>query len=554
MADDRRQRVMQDKNVKLNDLRGFSKNFKLNTPVPKDLVPILAKDPKKQEAILENAQRNATEQKAAALKQTQKAAESPTSKQVGERRDNAKSHPLSNDRSESTRHGPPPRAPQAALPLRDRQPQQTYAVPSLPPTEQGLSQRLAHNQRERHGGNPSNVPAPLPIHTSRTPSRPSTNAPRATNSQGSGALRTPTSATSGKFNVKAHEFIPNPAASAFTMPSERQSTSSSPRANGKPRPVSQAASSGEFWGKKKPLPPGERPSILDDFNPLKRLKEKAEKEKKTKDYAANGGIAYAHATPVTWTSVKDGEEGGKSYKDMFEGLALGAGPSRSTTASPMNGTIAHQHQFPPHLQQGPHGMQTPQVMYQASPPQHLYPGMSHQVEDRNMHSSPAYGPPRMPTAFPYPMTMGQSLQGQIPAGFQYPGMAGVHPQMMNPGGPQPPPFRQYGPTPQYLPVTGPPLAAPMMVSQGSQGSYMPQSGPVSHVPFYSGNTAQYGNSQPNSGYPSPGRSAPMMMHSASFQGQNGPGNNSGNQYPPHMYSPAPQANGKKPSDVRDYGS
>lgn len=42
-SDHRRQRVSQDKAVKLNDLMKFSQNFKLHTPVPKDLVPILRK-------------------------------------------------------------------------------------------------------------------------------------------------------------------------------------------------------------------------------------------------------------------------------------------------------------------------------------------------------------------------------------------------------------------------------------------------------------------------------------------------------------------------------
>lgn len=38
-SDRKRERVSQDKAIKLNDLKRFSTNFKLLTPVPKDLVP-----------------------------------------------------------------------------------------------------------------------------------------------------------------------------------------------------------------------------------------------------------------------------------------------------------------------------------------------------------------------------------------------------------------------------------------------------------------------------------------------------------------------------------
>lgn len=50
----RRNQASYDRTVKLNELMKFSKNFKLATPVPKDLVPILAKDPQKQEEIIQS--------------------------------------------------------------------------------------------------------------------------------------------------------------------------------------------------------------------------------------------------------------------------------------------------------------------------------------------------------------------------------------------------------------------------------------------------------------------------------------------------------------------
>ena len=56
LADDRRKRVS---HIMLNDLKRFSANIKLHTPVPEDLVSILAKDTAKQHEIVKRAQREA---------------------------------------------------------------------------------------------------------------------------------------------------------------------------------------------------------------------------------------------------------------------------------------------------------------------------------------------------------------------------------------------------------------------------------------------------------------------------------------------------------------
>lgn len=544
VADDKRQRVIQDKNVKLNDLRGFSKNFKLNTPVPSDLVPILAKDPKKQEEIKEKAQRNAAEQAATPTKSVVQAASQSAVKRTSDVKiEGSKPGQSAQERPDQPRQGAPPRGPQSALPLRERQPQQSFSIPSLPANEQGLSQRLTKAHRDRQAGVAVTIPAPIPIHTQKAPSRSGTNGPRVTSSQGSSTMRTPTSATSGKFNVKAHEFVPNPTATSF-MPTGQPSNSSSPRGQPKARRGSQASSPSDFFGRKKPVPAAERPSIQDYFNPLKRLREKAEKDGKVKDYAVNGGIPFAHATPVTWTVPKDGEDG-KSYRDMFDGVSFPAGPSpRPGTTSPLNPNVAHQHPLSPHLQPGSHGNPTlqtaPQAMYQGPPQQHLYPGMPQHYDDHRLHNSPAgYPAARVQNGYAYPIPIGQPIQGPLPAAFPYPpAIGGAHPQVMNPGGPQPPQFRQYPHGPQYLPVAGQPLAAPMMVQQSSQGSYVPHGTPVNAVPVYATGAA-YGTPQANNGFPSPGRNAPMMMSQGSFQGQNSQVHGAGSHYNQQFYSPQP---------------
>ena len=359
-------------------------------------------------------------------------------------------------------------------------------------------------------------------------------------------MRTPTSATSGKFNVKANEFVPNPAANTF-LPGSHPSNASSPRAQSKARVASQASSPNDFFGKKKPLSAEDRPSILDNFNPLKRLKEKAEKDGKTKDLAANGGIPFAYATPVTWTSVKDGEEG-KSYKDMFDGVSLSTGPSpRPMNGSPMNPNMAHQHQLPPHLQHAPQGTPTmplaPQGMYPGPPPQHIYPGLPQHFEDHRASPS-TYPVQRLPSSYGgYPVPVGQAMAGPIPAGYPYPTVAGGHPQMMSPGGPQPPQFRQYAQNPQFIPMHGQAMTAPIMVQQGSQGPYM--AAPVGSVPVYTTGAPTYGPAQQNGGYPSPGRTAPIMLHSSSYQGQNGQVHGANGQYGQPFYAPQPTPSNSK---------
>ena len=558
VADDRRARVMQDKNVKLNDLRGFSKNFKLNTPVPSDLVPILAKDKKKQDEIMEKAQRNAAEQAATPTKPLAKLGEPNGAKAVADmKHDSSKVGQGSAERLEYSRQTGPPRGPQANnSSLRNRQMQQQYPMPMPAPNEQGLTHRLAMAQRDRQAGIPVNIPTPLPIHSGKPPSRPGTNAPRLNGSQGSGTLRTPTSATSGKFNVKAHEFVPNPAANSF-MPNGQPSAASSPNANTKNKPSPRATSPSAFFGEKTPLPASERPSIMDHFKPLKRLVEKAEKDGKAKDYATNGGIAFAYTTPVTWSNITDEGEG-KSYKDLFGGVHGSTGASsRPSTASPINPDIPHQHQAPAHLQHRSHGtpvMQTPpQALYQGPPQQHLYPGAPQHFEEQRLHASPSlstYSTPRMQTGYGgYPSPVGQHpMVGHVPATFQYPPTMGPgHPQMMNHGGQQAPPFRQFSGTPHFMPAPGQQLAAPLMVQQGSQGQYLPQGGPFpGHLPVYAtAAVPQYGSSQPPNGYPSPGRGAPMMMHQGSYQGQNAQMHAPGPQYGQPFYSPQPpQPNSK----------
>ena len=517
LADDRRKRVSHDKAIKLNDLKKFSTNFKLHTPVPKDLVPILAKDTAKQHEIVEKAQREA-EQKAASPPKTSttSADQPPTKFPVESKQDGPRAPPNTAERQEYTnfRQGVPPRGPQAGMAPRDKQAQFVNVFPSAQNNQSLLSHRIADNHGRHKASMPASVPAPLPIHNAQKPSRPIVNAAQLPNSQASSTVRTPTSAASAKFTI----FKPNPAANTF-KPTGQPSAGSSPRSIANARPVSRAPSPSDFFGNKKNIPSGERPSILDNFNPLKRLKEKAQKEGKTKDYAANGGIVYAHATPVTWTQVKN-DETLKSYKDMYEDAppaSRGVSPQNST-ASPVNSALLHQ--LPPHLQHAPPGvphLQAPQQVPYPGPPQpHHFPGVPHHYDEHRMHPSPsqssAYSASRVQgpyLAYPPPM-------GQLQYGYGQP----APPHVMGPGPPQPQGFRPVHGGPPYGQSPGQQFSAPMMVHNSSQGSFIGPHGMPPQLPMFApGQVAPYGGqSQPPSGFPSPGRATPMI-HQGSYQGQ-----------------------------------
>lgn len=549
--DHRRQRVTQDKAIKLNDLMKFSQNFKLLTPVPKDLVPILAKDKTKQEEIIEKAQRNAESSATSAQPPTTASTERTSPRKAAEGKLDT-SRP--SQEANSTRQLVPPQGPQATQSGRERQ-QQFHAGQSSTKTSQGLlSHRLADSHRQHKAGlQPMAIPQPIPIQSvSKARAAPS-NVAQMPSGLPSNAVRTPTSASSAsaKFNVRAMEFRPNPAASSFRPPGE-PSTTSSPRSTPHAQSASRPDTPSAFFGNRKPLPPAERASISDHFNPLKRLKEKAQQD--GRGNSDNGGIRPAFTTPPTWSTVHDGEEY-KSYKQMFDHVAPVSARASPQHGSPGHPSLPHQHQLPVHLQQGshsiPHVPASQQAPFHPQPQPPHFPTGPHHYDEHRMHlstsSSSVYPSPRMQNAtIAYPSPMHQPAQlayGQpMPQYF------------MGPNGPQPAHFGRHFPGgPQMMTGQGAPLAAPMMVQQSSQGGYMgPPHGMAlpfnPGMPMYPpGQPAGYSNSsQSSNNFPSPGRGAPMMMHQGSHQGQHsqvfmGPGQPYGQpvyaqQQPPHSKS------------------
>lgn len=525
MQERRRNQASYDRTIKLNELMKFSKNFKLATPVPRDLVPILAKDPSKQEEIIERAQRQA-EEKAAAKAAAQAAAAAAAASASSSSSSSSEQKPAT--RAPAPTNPAPPSAPSDRQNFsRGRQgyPSGPHVGPggrmphqTMHPGRTGpgmLSHRLADNLRQQKGALGA-VPTPLPIQDARMPP----SGPSADQSGVSSPNKTqpPASATSTKFNVRATEFKPNPAASTFTP-----GASISPQSSSRGRSVSRATSPSAFFGSKKPLPPSERPSIQDHFNPIKRMK-KESAEQTDKDYTFNGGIPPPYRTPPTWDVAPGNEE--KTYADMFKAPVVIPSISPQSRAS-SNPHLPHQPQLPYHLQQGHQGVPTA-----AGPPHgphHLHPQQHHGSHFDDHHrmqmsasTSQVFPSPRLQhshVAYPSPMGPHAQLAFGQPVPQFY----------VNQGAPQSAHMRQYPGPPQFVtPQNG--MAAPMMVQQPSSGPYMgvpqgmaapynPQMQMYSPSPAHAYPQHAAPPPQPHSGYPSPSRGAPMMMHQGSQPGQ-----------------------------------
>jgi hypothetical protein len=520
LADRQRSLARESKAVKLNDLKKFSQNFKLNTPVPTDLVPILAKDEAKQAQIVEKALKAVAEKKSPPT-QTSSVA---TDAKAAPRTTTAKVEPThaspgaSADRQQNQRARPQPHVQPATMrdragPNQNQNPANAHRGTGLLSTGL-LSSRLQFNQQQhkQQGGVPYNsIPHPTPIQDMRIPPA----APSGP-SQSSSGVGTPTSAMSARPNPRAIEFKPNPSAGAF-VPGGNPSANSSPRpdsASAKPEPPRKPQASSFFTGQRPVLEPLD---LNVSFNPVQRLlKEGREDTNKAREYTSNGGVPLPFRTPPTWDFPETNKTVG--YKDIL--APASAPPPASTPHNAMgNGPMPHQHQLPPHLQGPPQG-QTPHHTPRHPPvqPHHGQGGPPH-FEGHNMQFSHSTS-----SVHPSPRAMAPYMYGNQPQGM--PGFSQQVP--MQPYGMSPNvqhvALRQQG-GPQFVNPQVPGMGGQMMTNQPSNGPFMgmptnpqmqmysPAPGPAyPHFP-----NQMPGPPGPN-GYPSPRPGAPMMHHQGSQQG------------------------------------
>jgi hypothetical protein len=530
-----RSAAKRDKAVKLNDLKKFAENFKLNTEVPSDLIPILAKDKKKQQEIMDRAKKHVDDTKTTTPPRTTTApVTAPTdpksAKATVNRADAGLASPqASNERQNQQRARPtqPNFNSNSVRGVPAHMQQQMGGMPARHGPGQ-LGQRLNVTQQQHRQNALANQHHQMPSQDPRIP-------PAGPASTSSG-MQSPTSA-SMRWNPKA-SFTPNPTSQTF-VPSSNPSTGSSPvrEPTSKPppppppavterKPAQSDLFAGRTEGRKGVIPAAERVSLKTNFNPITRMKKEVEsavkeaKEKglKEKDFAENGGIPEAYRTPPTW-DVSEANQN-KTIEQCFEA------PRRPSVSPqhPMINQQPYQHQLPFHPQHGgpmQHG-QTPQQT-----PRHHHAQLN--------HVGP--GTPRFDD--PHRMQYSQSTSSVQPS-----------PQQM----PQFPPFNGQAPQPNgYYPPQGFPAAGgqPMFVRQTSQGPQFYAQPPNGHMMAAQPNGAPYiqmapqimfapaqgqvyqqqGNGMPPqapNGYGSP-RGAQLMSHQGSQQG-----------HPPHVvYLPQP---------------
>ena len=566
----RSNKLKADTQVKLQELKKFADNFKLTTPVPSDLISIIAKDPVKQKAIqqkaLEDAERasktttaattttttgaaaaSAAGPGAAAATAAHKPEKEPTPAKDGPAKpadqaaapsaassaaggDNSRS----NSRPNVPQHTPSPSGGPGRHPGGRGYPQphfnqQQFRNDRSPAQHMGagrgtgnLSDRLRKVEQERYS-------RPVPTHPHFAPdSRAPPTGPANSADPNSYARRlsaVPPPQHMAKLNPNSHEFRPSPFAASFNP--NHPSGGSSPRSavNAVPEP-----------------PPMPSPQV----GQLIRRKTKAIDVVKCfilshiksilppqgRNWDENNGLRPSYDTPPTWRQQQDNEKPDSNmhltYKDYFERMPF-AGASVATPNPPHAvPQLPHQHQLPFHLQQGAHSLPR-QSPHMAHMPMHTaqhghVPHAPFGVDDQRMvqsSSAQSYASPRMAQVPMYPQHVNSPAQLQ----YSQPAM----PQFM-PGTPQMNQFRNFSNHNQYMQQQPAPMALPMMPPQQFVAGPQPMMAAGAQMSMYPTGQPHYmapaGVPPPqpipvSNGYPSPGRpaAAQMMVQQGSQQGQ-----------------------------------
>ncbi|KAI6249872.1 hypothetical protein HI914_01067 [Erysiphe necator] len=534
-------RAKNDKEVKLNDLKAFANSFKLHTPVPSDLVPIIAKDPKKQKEIQAKAQRNVEEAEASKLHSQEPSKTKPSLSDAQVIRPISLTHGSNSSSSNVPNRQNNGRNINFTQQSSSRGPQQAS---NLQQTRSSLGNRLKGLEQTKPIQLPQNQTTTI---DSRLPPTGPANKIDISISRLSGIP----SLHGARLNPNSIEFRPSPYATSFNP-----STVSSPQSViVGVAPVSATRS----LLRRKPLPPDERPSIAGKFDTLAFIKSLAPPSGKELAWKATGGLMPAYDTPPVWKQAVAEDKADcpirLSYSQIFE-----LPPYTASIFSPNQSHILPH--LPPHQQQSMHlshlaqGMVTRQSPHQL--PINLYgnhqtpnPSFSGTHEDHRMlpsHSAQSFASPRLqniPMAYPSPINQASHLTfnpqlmqlsngPQIQVGYrslsnahQFISQQGHIAQMVMPN-----PNGSFV-TPQGI------TPAPQMMYQGNQ--------PPPYIPTNNSHTPLISNVN---GYPSPGRASPMMANQGSQQGLQQPiyGINSGASPAPNygntMFSQIPPTQGE----------
>ncbi|KAK3490483.1 uncharacterized protein B0T23DRAFT_162917 [Neurospora hispaniola] len=541
-----------DKEVRLNDLRKFYHEFKLSTPVPSDLISIIAKDPAKQKEIQEKALKNAQEMARIKAEQAALKAKEANAAKEGASKTTTEQTSSATTTTADTRTASRPTAPQhsssaGGVPSRHQgqrnsyqHPQAAYHQPytrgNRPPPHMSQSQQTGNLSQRLRNVEQHKMQHP---HMGQHPQGPDMRlAPTGPANNGDPSFARRTSGVpppTKQFNPLIHEFRPGatPFAPAFSPAGPSQA--SSPRVSVNNVVVEPAGASA--------LPPGKLiRRKTKDVDPKKcnilaflEKEEKPSMQSHAVRWEENGALRPAYETPPTWRQADPQNEKADSTMNMTYTEYMERYPVPSTVNATPNPSHAlpqfhHQHQLPIHMQHGAQNLAPRQSPHM--PPMPMQPGQHGHAphvpftapdDHRMMHSNSqqSFASPRMGhAAMVYP----QGTPGQ----FQY-SQPMMQPYM--PGGaPQMGPFRSFSNNPQFMPqqqhhMGGPVMMQPQFIP-GPNGALM-AAGP--QVQMYPGHPQfiPAGGVPPQpmngtNGYPSPGRpAAPMMVHQGSQQGQPG---------------------------------
>lgn len=523
-----------DKQIKLNDLKKFADSFKLHTPVPTDLVSIIAKDPAKQREIQEKAIRNAEAAKlnSESTKPIVPNADANPAQRSATTTATTTSPPSGTSSRQNVNRGSfyPPGAHSFTQNSRGDRPVQAQQPIPRSGTSGNLSQRLRTLEQNRA---PQMAPNALPAHEARLPPTGPANAVDLNFSRRSSGVA---SAQGGpRLNANVSEFRPG-ALNRDLPTAGNPSSDSSPRSMANPAETQPTPPAARSLLHRKPLAKGSRPLLKGNYDAMEYVK--SLKPEKGGEWTGNGGLRAAYDTNIVWKTPSN-DAPTITYVEVFEKAPFPTTtPAVSEPQPPQTAPqVPHQHQLPFHLQSGVHNINARQSPRQ--PPINMHgvqmghpaPAFSGPDELRMMpsHSAQSFSSPRLqqpPMAFHSPMGANAQLA--------------YNPQML-PYPPQGPPFRSLSQNHQFMPQQAH-MAQPVMMPNPA-GGFMPPHGmgPGPQMIYPPGAQGQFmppnnGHppAMPNGGYPSPGRgAAPMMMNQGSQQG-----------HPQPMYgmSPGPQYN------------
>ncbi|KIM56940.1 hypothetical protein SCLCIDRAFT_17102 [Scleroderma citrinum Foug A] len=411
------------------DLVKFSQTFKLNKPIPDDLVPILAKDTGKQQQIREKTSRDASSSCARAIGDAGSLSTSSSASRMPQA--TAKVAP------EVTRKPTTP-ANVSAKPL---------AVAAITATPVPSSAKLPATTKPAEPGK-TNGKATINMYIQPIPpfkgSKARSPAPQ-TNGATANAAVVPTSptTTANRLNANASSFRPNPKANAFTPgPTSPNPSAASASASASPKPKAAEPTSSTpnpFFGNK-PLKKS-LVNVKDDFNPFKNNKV-AEANTITALWPYSGKrymnmfpplphqapqqpahMAPPGPPPVVHHVYEEGEQRFGYYYPPGQPMMPGMGPPPPGTY--MSVPFMHHMPYPPGMP--PNG----QPMYAASPipqipPQYMQPPPTYAPPPNGAGPRPSMPPTPTPMhAHPY-YHQSPQLQHAVP-----------YAMMMPPGGPPP---------------------------------------------------------------------------------------------------------------------